>query len=175
MLARLARFVIQVCLLRRGPEQAPAQTIAMLAAVLVHFLLLLWLYSQQAAIPAILPALQSTAIALLATRWALMASGKLARYPQTIFTLFATSTVINLLSISSQALLPDNAEGAADSPLLLLVLLIFVWSFVIDAHIFRRALDSSFALGMLLAVLLFAANTLLLGWWYWPAVANAAA
>ncbi len=175
MLAHLLSFVVNVCLLRRGPEDAPHQSAAMIIAVLANFLLLLWAYGQQSGLPAILPALQSTVIVLLATRWVLQASGKLARYTPTVFTLFASSALINLLYKASQLLVPNDAASASGSPFLLLLLLIWVWSFVIDAHIYRRALDSPFALGMLLTVLLFATNTLLLDWWYWPTVESAPA
>ncbi len=170
MLNRIFIFVLEVCLLRRGPEGAPASTSAASAALLLNFVLLLWVFTDDGAALPILPSLQVTVVLLLATRLILAAYDRVERYSQTVFTLFATSTLVGLTLKGSLSLLGNNPDNTTTTPLVLVPLLIWTWSFVIDAHIIRRALDSSFAIGMLFAVLIFAANNLLLDLWYLPAL-----
>lgn len=173
MLNRLLPFVLDVCLLRRGPEDAPDHPYAAIGAVLLNFALVMWVFKQDGAAIPILPAIQVTVVILLAIRLILSAHKRVERYPQAVFTFFATSFALGLVLNFSLSPFRNNPDSLADSPLVVLPLLIWAWSFVIDAHIFRRTLDSSFAIGMLLAVLLFATNNMLLDLWYSPLVENA--
>ncbi len=172
MLNRLLLFVLEVCLLRRGPEDAPAHPYAVAGAILINFSLLLWVFTDDGATLPILPAIQVTLVLLLSIRLILVAYDRVARYPQTVFTLFATSTLLGLVLKFFLSLLGNDPDNSATSPLIFIPLFLWIWSFVIDAHIFRRALDSSFAIGMLIAVMLFAANNLLLDLWYLPSLEN---
>jgi hypothetical protein len=77
------------------------------------------------------------------------------RLPQTITALAGTGLVFGALSIA----LALQASPGAVQPLLVLVWVgTFVWSLVVDAHIYRRALSINMSLGMLVAVLIFALN-----------------
>lgn len=172
MLNRLLPFLLDVCLLRRGPEDAPQQPRAAAIAVLANFMLLVWLYARDGASFPLLPAIQVTAVPLLVIWMILAARGLDARYPQTVFTLFAVSFLLNLVMTLSLQPLRNVPDGADPSLLTLLPLAVWIWSFVVDAHIYRRTLEAPFAVGILLAVLLFAANSLLLDLWYAPAVEN---
>lgn len=77
------------------------------------------------------------------------------RLPQTITALSGTGLMFGAISIA----LVVQAEPGTVQPLLVLVWLgAFVWSLVVDAHIYRRALSTTMSLGMLVAVLIFALN-----------------
>jgi len=77
------------------------------------------------------------------------------RLPQTITALSGTGLMFGAISI----LLVLQARPGAAQPLLVLVWVgTFVWSLVVDAHIYRHALSTNMSLGMLVAVLIFALN-----------------
>lgn len=169
MLTRLLLFIIGVCLLRSSPADAPRHPYAAAIAVLLHFILLLWIYARESQVPAVFPALQISLIVLLGVRGLLQLHRHAERFNQVVFSLFTTSIAMTLVIECSLLPLQGMSE---ESPLYLLFalgsLLLWFWSFMIDAHIFRRSLDSSFAHGMLLAVLLFTINYILLSQWYVP-------
>ncbi|HSH27320.1 MAG TPA: hypothetical protein VK972_06085, partial [Wenzhouxiangella sp.] len=73
---------------------------------------------------------------------------------QTVTALFGTSGLISLLSLPLTASVAGGDQASALPAIAGLVL--FLWSFAIDAHIWRHALDTFFAAGLAVAVLLFA-------------------
>lgn len=81
------------------------------------------------------------------------------RLPQTLFALAGTGFIFGLLSI---LILTRIDPGKSQPDLALLYLGLFAWSLVVDAHIYRHALSIRMGIGALLAVLIFAANFMLL-------------
>jgi hypothetical protein len=81
------------------------------------------------------------------------------RLPQTLTALAGTGFIFGLLSI----LVLIRVDPAKSQPdLALLYLGLFGWSLAVDAHIYRHALSIKMRIGVLLAVLIFAANFMLL-------------
>ena len=79
------------------------------------------------------------------------------RWVQTVLALFVTSLVFNMLALPLVLMLGPVTPGQADSRVLLLsvpLLVIAFWKFLVKAHIFRHALDVSFAAGVLIVLLL---------------------
>jgi hypothetical protein len=76
---------------------------------------------------------------------------KTSRWEQTLSALYGTSALLTLLS------LPLNVQTGAEPipPVVLLSLVIFLWSFAVDAHIWRHALDTNFAQGLAVAMIMF--------------------
>jgi hypothetical protein len=82
-----------------------------------------------------------------------------ARLPQTLTALAGTGLIFGLMSL----MILSRVEPDRPQPeLALLYLILFGWSLAVDAHIYRHALSVKFGLGALLAVLIFAANFILL-------------
>ena len=81
------------------------------------------------------------------------------RLPQTLAALAGTGFIFGLLSILILTRV-DPDESQPD--LALLYLGLFGWSLAVDAHIYRHALSIKMSIGVLLAVLIFAANFMLL-------------
>jgi hypothetical protein len=82
-----------------------------------------------------------------------------ARLPQTLTALAGTGLIFGLMSLMILSRVdPDRPQPE----LALLYLILFGWSLAVDAHIYRHALSVKFGLGALLAVLIFAANFILL-------------
>ena len=77
------------------------------------------------------------------------------RLPQTLTALAGTGILFGAISI----LLVLQAEPGTAQPLLVMLWFgAFIWSLLVDAHIYRRAMSLPMRLGMLIAVLIFALN-----------------
>ncbi|MDH3788880.1 MAG: hypothetical protein OES53_09985 [Xanthomonadales bacterium] len=76
-----------------------------------------------------------------------------ARVPQTLAALAGTGFVFGLLSL---LILSRVDPGKPQPDLALMYLVLFGWSLLVDAHIYRHALSVKFGIGALLAVLIFA-------------------
>jgi len=81
------------------------------------------------------------------------------RLPQTLTALAGTGFFFGLLSL---LILTRIDPGKPQPDLALLYLGLFGWSLAVDAHIYRHALSIKMGIGVLLAVLIFAANFMLL-------------
>ena len=82
-----------------------------------------------------------------------------ARLPQTLTALAGTGFIFGLLSL----LILTRVDPDVPQPdLAVLYLGLFGWSLAVDAHIYRHTLSIKMGRGVLLAVLIFAANFMLL-------------
>ncbi len=81
------------------------------------------------------------------------------RLPQTLAALAGTGLFFGLLSL---LILTRIDPGKPQPDLAFLYLGLFGWSLAVDAHIYRHALSIKMGIGVLLAVLIFAANFMLL-------------
>lgn len=81
------------------------------------------------------------------------------RTPQTLSALAGTGFIFGLLSLAILSRIDPN-EPQPD--LALLYLGLFAWSLLVDGHIYRHALSIKLGGGVLVAVLIFAANFALL-------------
>ncbi|SRR6056297_1092229 len=148
----LIQRLLGIVVLRYGPQDIPAGTSVLLATVAIYMV------SAAVSLNMGSPSGSPTMILLLATglpmalTWILLSTkGKTSRWEQTLSALYGTSALLSLLS------LPLNIPtGAEPLPLVVLLsLVIFLWSFAVDAHIWRHALDISFAAGLAVAMIMF--------------------
>jgi hypothetical protein len=154
----ISRFVLQlleIMRLRSGPQDLPAGWgFAFLLALLymLEGFVADYMLSEGDAAPR---SLVSVSIQFMAISALLGLRRFSVRLPQTITALSGTGLVFGALSI----VLALQARPETAQPLLVLVWVgAFVWSLVVDAHIYRRALSTNMSLGMLIAVLIFALN-----------------
>jgi len=99
-------------------------------------------------------AVQFAAIAAL-----LNLKGLQLRTSQTLTAMAGTGLMFGLLSL----IVLSRIDPASPQPnLALFYLLLFVWSLLVDGHIYRHALSIKLGGGVLIAVLIFAANFILL-------------
>ena len=82
-----------------------------------------------------------------------------ARIPQTISALAGTGIIFGLLAL---VLVLQLAPAKPQPNVALAYLGLFIWSLVVDGHIYRHALSTKISLGILVAVLIFAANFILI-------------
>ena len=77
--------------------------------------------------------------------------GLAARWEQTVAALFGSSAVLSLITLPLN-LLGGDQPGAL---LALVLLLVFFWSFAVDAHIWRHALNVTYSTGLAVAAVFF--------------------
>lgn len=149
------RVFMNICLLRAGPQDVPSARIVPLLAGAIYILVgagvALSNYPPGQALA--WSALDTLLLGMLA-HISLLWRGKRLRFPQTFSALAGSGALLSLCSwpvLLMLLRLPENDPRAALPSLLLVVGLI--WSIVVIAHILRHALSSSYAAGLLLALL----------------------
>lgn len=146
--------------MRMGPQDLPAGTAALILAMLLYLLatsltILLGQPPDNAAGVLILAML----LPLVLVRIVLTLRGKPERWAQTLTALFGTSAILTAVN------LPLVAMVGADEPTAMAALMslaVFIWSIAVDAHIWRHALNASFAAGLAVTVVLFAVTLFLI-------------
>lgn len=156
----MIRALLEMMRLRSGPQDMP-RGYAVAAALTVAYVL------QGVLADRVLDETDGLERSLLATTVQFAAIGALlkirglgTRTPQTISALAGTGFVFGLLSL---IVLSGFQPGQPQQNVAMAYLALFLWSLAVDAHIYRRALSTNLSMGVLLAVLVFAANIVLLG------------
>lgn len=159
----LLGILVDICMLRKGPQHLPASTALTALAVAASVLMGIWVevvigaQEHRLARP-----LMSTLASLVFVLALLNLRGVPARFRQT-FTAFAgAGALLTLLFVPILWSIDPSSEPRSLNPIAYLAFwCLTVWSFVIDAHIFRHALSVSFTVGFLFATLAFALITAL--------------
>lgn len=144
--------LLAIILLRQGPQDLPAGRSTLLASLGLYMLVAaISLNTGRSLEHPTLVLLLASGLPLLLVWIVLRLRQRPARWAQTLSALYGTSALLSLAN------LPLNLQASAEpaAPLVLFSLLIFLWSFMVDAHIWRHALDTSLAGGMAVTVLLF--------------------
>jgi hypothetical protein len=154
----LAR-ITDILRLRSGPQDMPAGWMPAITLSLAYIAQGFWadrIFNEAETSPRSLLAIMVQFLIIAA----LLNIKKLkSRLPQTLTTLAGAGLIFGFLSI----FLIHLADPEAIQPLLALVwLALFLWSLAVDAHIYRHALSITMSLGVLLAVLIFAATFILI-------------
>ena len=144
--------LIDIVLLRRGPQDMPAGR-SVLLACLFFYVLIAAISLNIGRTPENPTAVLVLAAGLpLALVWiVLRLKDRVERWEQTLSALYGTSALLSLIT------LPFNFD-TTDEPsqaVIVISLLVFFWSFIVNGHIWRHALDTSFAAGLAVAMLVF--------------------
>lgn len=148
--------LIGVVVLRLGPQDLPAGTVPLILAIAFYLAMtgLMMLIGQPPENPlAVL--LLAALLPLVLVRIVLNLRRRPERWAQTLTALYGTSAVISALTLPF-AVLANNGE--MPGPAVFASLVLFVWSFAVDGHIWRHALEVGFVTGIAVAVVLFATS-----------------
>ena len=110
------------------------------------------------------PATASRSLMAISVQFLLVAAllnirGLTARLSQTLSALAGVGLIFGITSI----VLISQAIPGQDQPILALVWFgVFLWSLVVDAHIYRSTLSVNLSMGVLIAVMIFACNFFLI-------------
>lgn len=155
-----ARLVIDLLLLRRGPQDMPGGTTVLYGAT-VTYCILLFLQIRLIAPTgsAVFQALVATGALAVYARMLVRLRGYPNRVPQTLAALFVSGSAITLLMLGPTLSVAQffHALGQASSPAdfpqpspmaMLAYIIIGFWGIAVSAHIYRHALQCSFWLGL---------------------------
>lgn len=151
MIALLSRL-LDIIFLRRGPQDLPAGRSVMLACLAFYVLIAAATLNvgRTPANPTAVLVLAS-ALPLLLAWIVLKLRDRIMRWEQTLSALYGTSAILSLVTLPMNM----NAGSEPSAPVVIISLGVFFWSFAVDAHIWRNALDTSFGAGLAVAMLLF--------------------
>jgi hypothetical protein len=154
MLNLIARL-LAIVLMRLGPQDLPAGRSTLIACIVLYALITsISLASGETPENPVAILLLAVSLPLVMSWIVLRLRNQTGRWLQTVSALFGTSAVLSMLSLPVSL-----TAGAEPSALLALILLAtFFWSFAVDGHIWRHALNVTFSTGLALAAILFAAS-----------------
>ncbi|MEW8319087.1 MAG: hypothetical protein AB2660_11250 [Candidatus Thiodiazotropha sp.] len=150
-LKALLNSALELCLLRRGPQDLPASIHLLWLLAMLNLLVgtIMVLDAQFGLFRAILENLFSLTLLLGLLAAALAMSGRLPRFKQTANAMLLSGLLLSLLALPLIAW--RHRSESAESELLLLV--VFIWSILVLGHIIRHAFEISFNLGIAIALL----------------------
>lgn len=151
--------LVGIFLLRIGPQDLPARISALLVTIVAYAGLTMAnmaLTSDNGSSPG--PVLVSVVMSVLLVRLLLGLRGVGARWLQTLTALFGVAAIFHVLNLPLAVMMTDP-PGTFTA---LLAVMLFFWSFAVDGHIYRHALEIQFPAGLLVAVGLFALSYFLL-------------
>ncbi|MDT0617941.1 hypothetical protein RM531_05610 [Salinisphaera sp. P385] len=164
MFVQTLRVTLDILLLRRGPQDLPADW-NLLSLVAGAYLTVTFAQVSVAASvgPALVQALLATGLLALYVHGVLKFRDLSPRFLQTLIAFFATGTALTILMLGpTSALAPmltALAEGASpdDIPqpstlVLLVYMIVGIWGLIAFGHIYRHALDLSLGFGVLVAL-----------------------
>ena len=153
-MSTLIRFFVELCLLRRGPQDLPGAN-ALLGLVLVVHLVSALLVGLAAGLTAPIALGQGLADALLTLGLLWLALGLTDRRPrflQVATALFGAGALLGLFALAPLGLVA-GAESRGETSLAGLPLLVLLfWSLLVTGHILRHGFDLRLGQGVLIAV-----------------------
>ena len=154
---QLLRAFLDICLLRRRPQDLPASMFLLYLTLAGHLLtgLLVSLASHPPA-SALLLGLSDTLLLVGLTASLLYVNQLQARFQQTLTALAGSGTLLSLVALPLTfwwfAL---RAVGEDPTMPAVLLLVIVVWSLVVMGHILRHALSAPLIIGLVVAVIFY--------------------
>ena len=149
---QLFRLYLQMAMLRAAPQDAPGGRDALLYAVAAA------LITYVAAIAALHGLGEALARAVLDVgvlasllHAGLRITDKLPRFPQALAAFCGTGAIINLAAWPLLASMGSQTE-AGNSLVSISLLLMYIWSVLVGAHLFRHTFDTSFPVGVLVSL-----------------------
>lgn len=150
LFSRLLALVV----LRLGPQDLPAGASPLVLAIVLYIAASsLSMAIGQPPEHAVAVMALAALLPLLLVRIVLILAQKAGRWVQTLTALFGSSAVLTIASLPLA-----TVAGREEPPLIaaLASLAFFIWSFIVDAHIWRHALEVRFITGLAVAMVLFA-------------------
>ncbi len=144
-LRALLRVVIDIVLLRRGPDSLPASNVLLVAVIGVFVAVNTALATRlaRAGDPWIGALVLGIVFVLAWYRILLMLAGKPERFAQTLTAIFAARTVFNpvLMPLTSMLQEQSATPAAVPGPLVILALVLTVWMVTVEVRIVRAAFE----------------------------------
>lgn len=153
----LVRPFVEICLLRRGPQDLPDSMVLLAIALVAHTLMSIVLSAvTMDVLDALLAGIIDTLLVSILTGLLLYLHRLKARIVQTITAMTGTGAIITLVAIPLFTWLHGVQQSGAGNPIAaLLVLVLIAWSLGVSGHILRHALSIPYVLGIVIAFAFF--------------------
>lgn len=153
----LVRPFVEICILRKGPQDLPASGLLLGIAVCAHTLTSIVLSVVTLnGWRAVVAGVTDTLLVLFLTGSLLFAHRQRTRLLQTLTAMTGTGAIVTLVAIPIFSWLYAIERSGGGSPLAgLLVLGLIAWSLGISGHILRHALSIPYFLGIFIAFVFF--------------------
>ena len=151
---KLFNYFIDVCLLRRAPQDLPASTSLFVMVITMSVIVgAIGVSDVIPGISALAASMLDAVIIMVLLQLVLRVKNQPARFLQTATALFGSSTVLGLMALPLQLAVGDGSSEQAMAPMISVAyLVLLVWVQVVIGHILRHALNVSFMLGVGLAL-----------------------
>lgn len=158
-MTRLPQQLLRIMALRGGPQDLPANWSTAALTVLAYIALGMLADRMLQLGDSSMRSLFSIGLQVLVITGLLRIRGLHERLAQTIAAVAGTGSIFGLVSI---LLLAQAPAGNMPAGMAMLWFGLFIWSLVVDAHIYRSALSTTMSMGVLIAVLIFALNFIII-------------
>jgi hypothetical protein len=150
-LKALINAAVEICLLRRGPQDLPASTYLLWFATLLNLLagVLMLLDDQLDLGQAVVQSLFELLLMLGVLYGVLRLKGWVYRFNQTAIALMLSSFLLGLLALPLIAWVRQNQSAEAG----ILLLVLFTWGIVVFGHILRHTFEFSINVGIAAALI----------------------
>ncbi|HHW76176.1 MAG TPA: hypothetical protein GX399_03950 [Xanthomonadaceae bacterium] len=149
----LFNLFLDICLLRKGPQDVPASVPLVKMCLLAYGLSGLLVLLLSTPVPVALLQILLDIVLLSGLLYlALTLRRHPKRFEQTLSALTGTGTLMGLLALPLMTWIVRQQAGGDTALPSLLLLVLMVWSIAIMAHILRHALDTSIWVGALYAL-----------------------
>ncbi len=147
----LIKLYFDMCLLRKGPQDAPYSLFVFWLSVALYGIAgLLLLYMSLGWLDSMIQLTVEIVLILGFTGGMLALSGRLSRFFQTASAMLGTDAIISFLGLP---VISSMLLGSMSSLPYYVSIGLMIWHLFITGHIFRHALDKSFGFGLGLAFL----------------------
>ncbi len=153
-LKTLAKAFLDICLLRKGPQDLPRSSALLLVSAFAYACIDVLLTAQARSIPESLLVTLLDMCFLMAVSYLILRQHRVVdRWTQTMTALFGTGVILGLFIFplvfgGGQIQYPDGLQQI----ILLLFLIMVVWNVAVLAHIVRNAISTSIGIGVLIAI-----------------------
>ena len=166
LITTLFREFLNICLLKRAPQDLPASQGLFLITLVASFTGSMLVASSGMAWPAAAQSAVLETLFMLAAIYAMLVIyGRPARWLQTVTAIAGTNTVLVVISLPLLMWLLTLREQQMDAtvPSLLFLGLVF-WNLLVLGHIFRHALSTYLPVGVMTALGYYLLSIMLVNW-----------
>ena len=159
MIKLYLQLIWRICKLQAGPEDVPHSNILLIGIVILS-VLLGWLpmLLQKGLAAGLMTVVATLTVMVLFVYAVLQIRGLARRFVQTLTAIVSVDILIKLVALPFLILMAwmiavkpeDSVLNTVSFLYLIVILVVNVWGIIVTAHIFRRALNTRFIVGLLI-------------------------
>lgn len=163
-LSTLSKAFLDICLLRKGPQDLPKSSVLLTLCLILYTVLDVLLTVQTRPFTdALLVSLVDVGFLLLATSLILKQHRHFERWSQTMTALFGTGVILGIFIFPLvYGGVQNQYVDWLQQIIVLLFLVMVIWNVAVLAHIVRHAISTSMGIGIMIAILYIWMSSLLI-------------